>query len=339
MAGQVLGNSGASAINPFAGLASGLASAVPEAFAGTSPDQWATMNKGDDTLAPIPGDVQTPAPTQPVVQTTPSSSIPDSYYASIRSAESGGNDNAKNPTSSATGRYQFLGGTWGQVANAHPELGLTPDGRRDPAQQERAIRAFTEDNAKVLSGAGVPISNGSLYAAHFLGAGGAKEVYRNSDNAAMSDVVGPGVISANGFLRGMSVGEFKQWAEHKGSSRSGPDYGPTSDAMSRPSGSQWSPAGTAGPGNAGGTPDLWGNDTNTATAANAKPHQKNPSGTMEPEQFPGGPEGKTPHDFSFQQYMVNKTTSHLHDLSPSATIDVVKAIGAAIRGGMPKGQL
>jgi hypothetical protein len=143
-----------------------------------------------------------------------------SYLRSIRSAESGGNDRAKNPRSTATGRYQFLSSTWKGLANKYPGLGLTD--RYDGDQQEKAIRQFTYDNAKYLERKGIPINNGSLYAAHFLGADGAKSVYRASPDESISNVVGSDVIKANPFLQGMSVADFEKWAAKKGNRYSAP---------------------------------------------------------------------------------------------------------------------
>ncbi len=137
------------------------------------------------------------------------------YFSKIRSAESGGNDSAKNPLSSATGRYQFTTPTWNQLAQQNPELGLTPDGRNDPDQQERAIRAFTKQNAGVLGNAGIEASNPNLYAAHFLGAGGATKVLSQADNAPVASIVGQDVVRANPFLANMTVGDFKNWTAKK----------------------------------------------------------------------------------------------------------------------------
>lgn len=151
------------------------------------------------------------------------------YLANIRAAESGGNDLAKNARSSATGRYQFTSGTWAEMMRRHPELGLTPDGRTDPLQQEIAIRAFTAGNAQTLKASGIEATGGNLYAAHFLGAGGAKTVLQAAGNAALEDLLPAGVISANPFLKGMSVDRFKAWADRKGgvgvgySDMTGPD--------------------------------------------------------------------------------------------------------------------
>lgn len=146
---------------------------------------------------------------------------PGGYFKAIRSAESGGNDFAKNPRSSATGRYQFTSGTWRGLMRKHPGLGLTVDGRSDPAQQERAIRVFTEENRKVLASSGIKITNGTLYAAHFLGSAGAVSVLQGNPDGLVSDYVSNDVIRANPFLRGMSVSQFAAWANRKAGGDSG----------------------------------------------------------------------------------------------------------------------
>ena len=168
-----------------------------------------------------------PQKSAPGLEGSKAGGVPDDYFARIRAAESGGNDAAKNPLSSATGRYQFTKGTWNGLMRNHPELGLTPDGRLDPAQQERAIKTFTQNNADVLMKNGVSITGGSLYGAHFLGAGGAAKVFNADPSLPMSSVVGADVVNANPFLSKMSVADFKNWAERKGG------RGPVSVASSR----------------------------------------------------------------------------------------------------------
>lgn len=138
------------------------------------------------------------------------------YLAMVRARESGGNLTAKNPRSTATGPYQFLEGTWNELARKYPELGLTPDGRTDPAQNERAIRAFTAENARALESAGIPTDPGNLYAAHFLGAGGARTVLTQPDTVPVDSLLSPQVVAANPFLKGMTVGQFRAWAAGKG---------------------------------------------------------------------------------------------------------------------------
>lgn len=152
----------------------------------------------------------------------------DSYLASTLQRESGGDPNAANPNSSALGPYQFLESTWNGLAQQYPQLGLTPDGRTDPAQNERAMRQFTQDNARVLSSAGIPVNPANLYAAHFLGPQGASEVLGLADNTPMVAAVSPEVISANPFLQNMTVGDFKQWTAGQGGSPTGGYQAPSS---------------------------------------------------------------------------------------------------------------
>lgn len=151
------------------------------------------------------------------------------FFQNARQSESGGDDAAKNPNSTATGRYQFLEGTWGDLAKRHPELGLTPDGRTDPAQQERAMRVFTQENARQLGSAGIKPDPGSLYAAHFLGAGGASKVLGGDPNSPVSAYVDPSVIQANPQIANMTVGQFTQWANEKGGNGAGGYAPPASE--------------------------------------------------------------------------------------------------------------
>lgn len=137
--------------------------------------------------------------------------IPESYFQATKAAESSGRVDARNPRSSATGLYQFTKGTWDSLARNRPDLKLTPKGRFDPEQQERAMRAFTQQNARII-GSSDPAD---LYAAHFLGAGDARRVLKMPDNVPMSQAVASNVINANPFLRDMSVGDFKAWTARK----------------------------------------------------------------------------------------------------------------------------
>jgi len=154
-------------------------------------------------------------------QTQPTDLIPQGYTNSVRSAESGGNLNAKNPNSSATGPYQFTQDTWSDLAKNNPNLGLTPDGRTDPAQNEKAITAFTQQNAKTLYQNGIPVHPGTLYAAHFLGAGDAIKVLGAESNAPLTGLLSNQVISSNPFLKGMTVGQFKEFSSKKGGNPNG----------------------------------------------------------------------------------------------------------------------
>lgn len=125
---------------------------------------------------------------------------PSGYFATTAGAESTNNPAAKNPNSSATGLYQFTTGTWNDLAKANPQLGLTPDGRTDPQQQQRAMMAFTGQNAKILQSQGIPPNDANLYMTHFLGAQGGPAFLKGlqaNPNAPAVALVSPDAAAAN----------------------------------------------------------------------------------------------------------------------------------------------
>lgn len=137
------------------------------------------------------------------------------YYNAARASESGGNNFAKNPNSSALGPFQFLDDTWARLMQQHPDLGLTPDGRTDPVQSEVAMKAFTNDNAKALHSAGIAVNPTSLYSAHFLGPAGAAKVLQAPTDTPMSALVSPQVLQANPLLANLTQADFVAWASAK----------------------------------------------------------------------------------------------------------------------------
>lgn len=136
--------------------------------------------------------------------------IPTNYYDILAQIESGGNPNAHSPTSSASGLYQFTKGTWSS-------LGLDWSNVFDVGQQNQAIQTLTNQNATILSNKGVPITNQSLYAAHFFGAGTASNILNPSvsNGTPLSSLVSSNAISANPFLAGMTKGDFTSWLDQK----------------------------------------------------------------------------------------------------------------------------
>jgi hypothetical protein len=147
----------------------------------------------------------------------------------LASVESGGDDNAKNPLSSATGRYQFTDGTWKDVMQRHPDLGLTPDGRTDPAQQEKAKAAYDSDNAKVLSTAGYQPDQGNLRLAMRFGANGATKVLGADPSAPMGSIEPPNVMAINPDLGNATAGGIRQ----RYASLGAPNLPPDAQAMTK----------------------------------------------------------------------------------------------------------
>ena len=176
-------------------------------------------------LAPATASLQPPVLAQDQIS-TPSSAANrfdmGRYMAKNRRAESGGNDQAKAATSSASGRYQFTDGTWLQYhAKVFGNTGETREQilakKRDGAVQDRLMMELTSDNAKALRGAGLPVNDANLYLAHFLGIGGALKLLRAGPSAPLSEAIDAKQIAANKavFKGRQTAGDVIAWAAAK----------------------------------------------------------------------------------------------------------------------------
>ena len=141
---------------------------------------------------------------------------------SIIGVESGGNPNATNPNSSASGLGQFIDSTFlATLKSARPDLaqGKTDQEilalKTDPQLSREMTEAYANQNQAILSKAGVPVTPGSTYLAHFAGPGGAVKVLQADPNAPVGDVLGPAVVKANPFLANMTAKDLQAWADRK----------------------------------------------------------------------------------------------------------------------------
>lgn len=192
----------------------------------------------------------------------------------IVGAESGGNATAKNPRSSATGAGQFIDGTWLDMVRRHrPDLANLPREqvlalRNDAGLSREMVGHYADENGAKLRAAGLPDTDGSRYLAHFAGPAGARAVLSADPSTPAAQVLQPGQVAANPFVRNMTAGQLADWAARKvgadaptmrmpgGSSApgafglSGPTQGAAPFAMAPP-------AGAAAPTNGASTgPDL-----------------------------------------------------------------------------------
>lgn len=150
--------------------------------------------------------------------------LPSDFTSSVIGAESSGDDNAKNPRSSATGAGQFIDSTWLTLfKRVYSEMaaGLS-DGailalRRNREYSARLIEEYARENAIALQQAGFQATNANLHLAHFLGAGGAVKMLKADPSANAASVL-PGAASANPevFKRGSaSVADILAYAERR----------------------------------------------------------------------------------------------------------------------------
>lgn len=142
---------------------------------------------------------------------TPEMTMPV-FLDRLRSAESGGRDDARNPRSTAVGPYQFIESTWLDLAHrlfATEIATLTPVQilalRADHAFARRAAEAYTKDNAAILKSAGLEPTFPRLRLAHLLGPQGAVRMLQAPAQTPATAMLGSAAASANPFLVGMTA--------------------------------------------------------------------------------------------------------------------------------------
>lgn len=131
------------------------------------------------------------------------------FVDNVVQAESGGDRNAKNPNSSATGVGQFIESTWLDLFKRHfPDRAKSMSDQtilalRSDAEISRAlIEQYARENASLLRQAGVSVNEAALQLAHFLGPQGAISVLQAAPNTPVSNLLSPDAIKANPTILG-----------------------------------------------------------------------------------------------------------------------------------------
>lgn len=167
--------------------------------------------------------------------------------------ESGGNPNAQNTRSSAGGAGQFIDRTWLSMLRQHrPDLAAGKSDadlialKTDPGLSREMTGAYAADNAGILSKAGLPVTDGTQYLAHFAGPGGAVGLLHADPSAPAASVLGQGFAKANPTMANMSAGDVVAWADRKmGGGGSAPAAAPM--AMAGPAAAADAPSSSPAP--------------------------------------------------------------------------------------------
>lgn len=179
---------------------------------------WANTDNAATSKAPVTATTPTNKSTaeKPAKATTkaikPTAGMKQ-YLDRLMIAESGGNDLAKNPLSTATGAYQFIESTFLQVMRRHfPKRVENLDRsqilelRKNRAIARAAALAYSRDNATRLVAAGHKSSYPHLRLAYLLGAGGAIKVLAAKPATPLAKLMSPAVIRANPWMSRLTAG-------------------------------------------------------------------------------------------------------------------------------------
>lgn len=237
-----------------------------------------------------------------ILEVSKRTGVDSTILAQFALIESSYNPSAKAKTSSATGLYQHINGTWMGLVRGGHIAGIPPNTptetalgmRTDPVYSALGGAAYLQQNAKAIQST----RPGDLYLAHFAGPGGAKRVIKACESGrggdSLEDVLGVKTATrmknANPQLRGLNADGMRAWAAKK---MAGTIEGgiPTAQSVAVPP----PPPGTQQPAKAQTPPSptpVKGKTAQEVVAglASTKPSEKadaakpkNPCGTKEPE--------------------------------------------------------
>ena len=147
-----------------------------------------------------------------------------SIAGKIIGVESGGDPNAKNPFSSATGSGQFINSTWLRLVKQYrPDLAADRSDREILELRSKfdlsfeMVDLYSQENARFLQAHFLPVTQGTVYLAHFLGPEGARQVLSAPQDTDISTILSSDVLSANKAIFGkhQTAGAVINWAEAK----------------------------------------------------------------------------------------------------------------------------
>lgn len=117
--------------------------------------------------------------------------VDESIMLAMAQQESGFKAGAKAGTSSAKGLFQFIDSTWknyvDKFSKIYPEL---LNGPLDALASAIAGALYIKDNSAILRKNNIPVTGTTIYAGHFLGAGGAVKLFSADPNTPAASISG-----------------------------------------------------------------------------------------------------------------------------------------------------
>lgn len=139
---------------------------------------------------------------------------PKGLKALIRAPESNGDDRARNKAgSSASGRYQFVEGTfkalYSRVYGGDADEAWRTK-RFDPGVQEKLMDQLLQDNERTLRANNLPVNNGNMYVLHVLGAKDGARVLTAKGDTPVATLLSSEIVQKNPTYfgkKGMTVAQ------------------------------------------------------------------------------------------------------------------------------------
>jgi len=135
--------------------------------------------------------------------------------------ESEGNYGAKNPESTARGKYQFVEKTWNGLQKNYPDLPKVnfQDFERDPAkystEQELYQKAYLNENNQALEKRGFDVTPGNQYLMHWLGAPKASAVLSAKGDEPLNQFFTEDVLKKNRLAGDTTIADFRKTVDQK----------------------------------------------------------------------------------------------------------------------------
>lgn len=163
--------------------------------------------------ADTPAGARDAGASQPLVLDRPVKTVPivemtiEQFLDRLMIAESGGDDTARNPRSTALGPFQFIESTFLDIVGRYFAAETSAMSRAEilalrtnRAFARRAADAFTKENAAHLKSEGVAATYPHLRLAYLVGPAAAVRVIRAERQTPLADLLGPAAVKANPFM-------------------------------------------------------------------------------------------------------------------------------------------